>query len=142
MAKTILIIEDNEMDMHLFSDLLQLHGYETIKLKNGKDALKIVKSHLPDLIIMGIQISGRSGVEITKELKAEERLKHIPIFVVSAWAMKEDENEIREAGCDDYMSKPIVISSFLNIVTKLLSGSDSKSSKQGPAKPNQPRLMW
>ena len=121
MTKTILIVEDNALNMKLFDGLLQSAGYDTIQSIDGSDALELVKGHKPDLIIMDIQLPGRSGLEITKDLKTDEALKHIPVVAVSAFAMKGDETKILEAGCDDYIPKPISVPKFLETVVKYLS---------------------
>jgi len=121
MPKTILIVEDNELNMKLFNDLLQSYGYEVMQLTDGVEVLDVTQKHCPDLIVMDIQLPGRSGLEIIKDLKADEGLKHIPIVAVTAFAMKGDEENIRAAGCDDYVSKPISIPLFLETVAKHLS---------------------
>ncbi|MBT4933098.1 MAG: response regulator [Rhodospirillaceae bacterium] len=121
MAKTILIVEDNELNMRLFDQLLKSNGYDTIKSVDGSDAVDLAKDQNPDLIIMDIQLPGRSGLEITADLKADNNLKHIPVVAVTAFAMKGDESKILEAGCDDYIAKPISVPVFLDTVTKHLS---------------------
>jgi two-component system, cell cycle response regulator DivK len=121
MNKTILIVEDNAPHMKLFDQLLRATGYETILSVDGSDILEIAKDQIPDLIIMDIQLPGRSGLEITKDLKSDEELKHIPVVAVTAFAMKGDESKILEAGCDDYIAKPISVPTFLETVTKHLS---------------------
>ncbi len=121
MSKTILIVEDNELNMKLFNDLLQAHDYDTIQSIDGSDVLQIARERVPDLIIMDIQLPERSGLEITKDLKADEGLKHIPVVAVTAFAMKDDENKILEAGCDGYIAKPISVPTFLETVAKHLS---------------------
>ena len=120
MAKTILIVEDNDLNMKLFNDLLQAHGYEVIQSIDGSDVLDIAREHHLDLILMDIQLPVRSGLEITKDLKADDDLRHIPIIAVTAFAMKGDEMKIREAGCDDYIAKPISVPTFLEMVAKYL----------------------
>ena len=121
MAKTILIVEDNELNMRLFDQLLKSNGYDTIKSVDGSDAVDLAKDQNPDLIIMDIQLPGCSGLEITADLKADNNLKHIPVVAVTAFAMKGDESKILEAGCDDYIAKPISVPVFLDTVTKHLS---------------------
>ncbi len=121
MAKTVLIVEDNELNMKLFNDLLCANGYETIQSTNGSDVLEIASEHRPDLILMDIQLPGCSGLELTTLLKADARLKHIPVVAVTAFAMKGDEENILEAGCDSYVAKPISVSTFLQTVAKHLS---------------------
>ncbi len=121
MAKIILIVEDNALNMRLFNGLLQSAGYETIQSVDGSDALEIADDRRPDLIIMDIQVPGRSGLDLTRELKANEELKHIPVVAVTAFAMLGDEGKILEAGCDAYIPKPISIPTFLETVAKYLS---------------------
>ena len=121
MTKTILIVEDNTLNMKLFNDILQANGYDTIQSIDGTDVLEIAKVQKPDLIIMDIQLPVRSGLEITKDLKADEELKHIPVVAVTAFAMRGDERMIREGGCDDYIAKPISVPIFLETIAKHLS---------------------
>ncbi len=120
MAKTILIVEDNELNMKLFNDLLQAHGYDTVQTKDGKDAMELARSHRPDLIVMDIQMPEISGLEIARALKADARLKHIPIIAVTACAMKGDEEKIRQGGCEGYIAKPISVPLFLQTVARFL----------------------
>lgn len=121
MTKKILIVEDNEQNMRLFIQLLQAYGYSTVKSTDGSDVIDLVRANNPDLIIMDIQLPGRSGIEITKDLKSDQNFKHIPIIAVTAFAIKGDENVILEAGCDDYIAKPINVRVFLETVAKHLS---------------------
>jgi len=120
MPKKILIVEDNELNMKLFHDLLEAHGYETLQTQEGQKALEIAREHRPDLILMDIQLPGVSGLEITKWLKADEQLSAIPVVAVTAFAMKGDEERIREGGCEAYISKPITVSTFLETIRKYL----------------------
>ena len=121
MASKILIVEDNDLNMKLFNDLLQAHGYETIQTVDGRDALKLAREHSPDLILMDIQLPEISGLEVTKMLKADDDLKGIPVVAVTAFAMKGDEEKIREGGCEGYIAKPISVPHFLETVKKFLS---------------------
>ncbi len=120
MAKKILIVEDNELNMKLFNDLLQAHGYETVQTMDGRDALKLAREHSPDLILMDIQLPEISGLEVTKMLKADDDLKAIPVVAVTAFAMKGDEEKIRDGGCEGYVAKPISVPHFLDTVKKFL----------------------
>ncbi len=116
MAKTVLIVEDNELNMKLFRDLLEAHGIATIETRSGMDVLDIARNQKPDLILMDIQLPEVSGLDVTKWLKADENLKSIPVIAVTAFAMKGDEDKIRQGGCEDYISKPISVSRFLEVV--------------------------
>lgn len=120
MPKTILIVEDNDLNMKLFNDLLQANGYNTVQTKSGKEALQLTREHRPDLIIMDIQLPEISGLEVTKRLKADDELKDIPIVAVTAFAMKGDEEKIRNGGCDAYIAKPISVSNFLETIAEFL----------------------
>jgi two-component system cell cycle response regulator DivK len=120
MSKTILIVEDNELNMKLFNDLLQAHGYNTLQVKDGRAVVEITRQHRPDLILMDIQLPEISGLEITKMLKADDDLRAIPVVAVTAFAMKGDEQKIRNGGCDGYIAKPISVASFLQTVSRFL----------------------
>lgn len=116
MAKTVMIVEDNELNMKLFHDLLEAHGYQTVETRNGIEAMALARQHMPDLILMDIQLPEVSGLEVTKWLKADPELKRIPVVAVTAFAMKGDEERIRAGGCEAYLSKPISVAKFLATV--------------------------
>lgn len=116
MAKTVLIVEDNELNMKLFNDLLEAHGYATLKTADGIEAIELARTHRPDLILMDIQLPEVSGLEVTKWIKEDDALKSIPVIAVTAFAMKGDEERIREGGCEAYISKPISVGKFLDTV--------------------------
>lgn len=120
MPKTVLIVEDNELNMKLFNDLLEAHGYITVGTRHGAEALILARSHRPDLILMDIQLPEMSGIEVTRTLKADPELKAIPVIAVTAFAMKGDEERIREGGCEAYLSKPISVGKFLETVRHFL----------------------
>ena len=120
MAKTILIVEDNELNMKLFHDLLEAQGYDTLQTKDGREALKLAREHRPDLVLMDIQLPEVSGLEVTKWIKEDENLREIPVIAVTAFAMKGDEEKIMEGGCDGYISKPISVPTFLETVAGFL----------------------
>lgn len=120
MPKKILIVEDNELNMKLFSDLLDAHGYETSQAREGLKAISMAKEVKPDLILMDIQLPEVSGLEVTKWIKDDEELANIPIIAVTAFAMRGDEKRIRDGGCEDYISKPITITSFLSTIRKFV----------------------
>ena len=120
MGKTVLIVEDNELNMKLFHDLLEAHGYTTVATRNGIEALDLARKHRPDLILMDIQLPEVSGLEVTKWLKDDEDLRVIPVVAVTAFAMKGDEEVIRQGGCEAYISKPISVTSFLDTVRRFI----------------------
>jgi two-component system cell cycle response regulator DivK len=106
--------------MKLFNDLLQAHGYDTVQTKDGRDVMKLAREHKPDLILMDIQLPEISGLELTKMIKADDGLKHIPVIAVTAFAMKGDEEKIREGGCEGYIAKPISVPNFLKTLSEYL----------------------
>lgn len=116
MTKTVLIVEDNGFNMKLFNDLLEAHGYATLKTADGIEAIELARTHRPDLILMDIQLPEVSGLEVTKWIKEDDALKSIPVIAVTAFAMKGDEERIREGGCEAYISKPISVGKFLETV--------------------------
>ena len=120
MTKTVLIVEDNELNMKLFHDLLDAHGYRTLQTRNGMEALELAREHHPDLILMDIQLPEVSGLEVTKWLKEDDHLREIPVVAVTAFAMKGDEERIREGGCEAYLSKPISVGKFIETVRRFI----------------------
>src|SRR5438477_6735843 len=118
--KTVLVVEDNELNMKLFHDLLEANGYRVIQTRDGLSALDLARQHMPDLILMDIQLPEVSGIEVTKWLKEDDELKSIPVIAVTAFAMKGDEEKIREGGCEAYISKPISVLSFLQMIDSFL----------------------
>jgi two-component system, cell cycle response regulator DivK len=127
MKKTVLIVEDNDLNMKLFNDLLEAHGYATLKTADGIEAIELARAHMPDLILMDIQLPEVSGLEVTKWIKEDETLKSIPVIAVTAFAMKGDEERIRQGGCEAYLSKPISVSKFLETVRAYLGPADKDS---------------
>ena len=120
MAKTVMIVEDNELNMKLFHDLLDAHGYRTLQTRNGMDALRIARDRRPDLILMDIQLPEVSGLEVTKWLKEDDELRQIPVVAVTAFAMKGDEERIRQGGCEAYISKPISVGTLIDTVRRFI----------------------
>jgi two-component system cell cycle response regulator DivK len=119
-AKKILVVEDNELNLKLFCDLLRAHGFETEPVRDGRNAIERTREFAPDLIIMDIQMPHISGLEVIESLKSDPGLKHIPVMAVTAYAAKGDEERIRDAGAEGYVSKPISVMKFVESVTKLL----------------------
>ena len=125
MPKTVLIVEDNDLNMKLFNDLLEANGYLTLKTASGTEALELAKNHRPNLILMDIQLPEVSGEVVIQWVKADESIKHIPIVAVTAFAMKGDEERILSKGCEAYLSKPISIAKFIETV-KFYAGDADK----------------
>jgi two-component system, cell cycle response regulator DivK len=119
--KKVLIVEDNDLNMKLFNDLLVAHGYGTLQTRDGIEALALARQHHPDLILMDIQLPEISGLQVTQWIKKDDDLRMIPIIAVTAFAMKGDEEKIRDGGCEAYIAKPISVASFLRTVEQFLS---------------------
>jgi two-component system, cell cycle response regulator DivK len=120
LPRKVLIVEDNDLNMKLFNDLLEAHGYCTLQTKDGVEALRMARLHRPDLILMDIQLPEVSGLEVTKWLKEDDDLRTIPVIAVTAFAMKGDEEKIRDGGCEAYIAKPISVASFMRTVERFL----------------------
>ncbi len=120
MPKKVLIVEDNDLNLKLFRDLLEANGYLTVETKEGINAVDLARREKPDLILMDIQLPEISGLDVTKKIKADKEVCEIPIVAVTAFAMKDDEEKILRAGCEAYISKPISIAHFLETVKKFL----------------------
>jgi len=133
MPKTVMIVEDNELNMKLFHDLLEAYGYRTIGTPDGFKVLDLARKHRPDLILMDIQLPEVSGHEVTKWLKEDPELQAIPVVAVTAFAMKGDEERIREGGCEAYLPKPIPVSEFIETVRRFLGGGLSRLAVSQPA---------
>ena len=120
MQKKILIVEDNDLNLKLFRDLLEANGYATFETKEGIEAISMTRNILPDLIVMDIQLPEISGLDITRKIKADRDICHIPVIAVTAFAMRDDETKILAAGCEAYLSKPIAIDDFLKTIRRFL----------------------
>jgi two-component system cell cycle response regulator DivK len=119
-AKRVLVVEDNELNLKLFCDLLRAHQFVAEGVRDGRDALARARAFLPDVIIMDIQMPHVTGYELIAQLKADPALRAIPVMAVTAYASREDEDRIRAAGADAYVSKPIALARFIEQVRALL----------------------
>ncbi len=106
MSKQVLIIEDQEDNRRIMTDMLNAAGFEVIEAVNGEDGVSMAQSHVPDLILMDIQLPGLDGYEATRRIKAQPDLSAIPIIVVTSYALSGDDKKAFEAGCDAYLAKP------------------------------------
>ena len=118
--KKVLIVEDNELNMKLFHDLIEACGHEILETRDGIEALKLARQHHPDLILMDIQLPGIDGLAATRLLKSDDRTRTIPVIALTALAMKGDEERIRAAGCDGYIAKPLAYKDFLAVISAQL----------------------
>jgi two-component system cell cycle response regulator DivK len=119
--KVILIVEDDPKNLKLFRDLLQVSGYTTLEATDGKQGVELAREEKPDLILMDIQMPVMDGLEATKLLKNDDVTKDIPIIAITAYAMKGDEEKMRDAGCDGYITKPIDVKGFLKKISEVIS---------------------
>jgi two-component system cell cycle response regulator DivK len=120
MTKRILMVEDTEDNRQILRDLFAATDYELIEATDGAQGVATALSEKPDLILMDIQLPEVSGLEVTKWIKEDDNLKSIPIIAVTAFAMKGDEEKIREGGCEAYIAKPISVVQFLETVDRFL----------------------
>lgn len=125
--KKVLIVEDNDLNLKLFRDLLIIQNYEVITSKDGLGILRIVRDEQPDIILMDIQLNGISGIDIIKELKSNPDTANIPVIAITAFAMKNDEAKISESGCDVYLSKPVSIDLFFSTLDKFKNSFNPKA---------------
>ncbi|SMF61507.1 response regulator [Allosphingosinicella indica] len=130
MGQKILVVEDNELNLKLFCDLLRAHDYSAEPVRDGREALDRARAFGPSLIVMDIQMPWISGLELIEQLKADEALRAIPIMAVTAYAAKGDEERIRAAGAEGYVSKPISVVGFVGAVRALLPNGAGQSGEE------------
>ena len=129
MGQKILVVEDNELNLKLFCDLLRAHDYEAEPVRDGREAVASARAFAPDLIIMDIQMPHVSGLKLIEELKGDDELKAIPIMAVTAYAARGDEERIRDAGAEGYVSKPISVLRFVEAVRALLEAAAARAAE-------------
>jgi CheY-like chemotaxis protein len=117
---TILIIEDNQLNMKLVRSMLRLEHYQVLEANNAEDGILLAREHLPDLILMDIQLPGIDGLDATKIIKDDPILKPIPVVALTSYAMQGDEEKAISAGCNGYIAKPIDTRNFLDILSGYL----------------------
>lgn len=127
MAKRVLVVEDNELNLKLFCDLLRAHGFDTEPVSDGREAVAKARSFQPDLVVMDIQMPHVTGLELIEEMKRDAKLHAIPIMAVTAYAGREDEERIRAAGANAYVSKPISLARFMEEVRALVPGTTQQT---------------
>ena len=133
MGQKILVVEDNELNLKLFCDLLRAHAYEAEPVRDGREALDTARAFAPDLIVMDIQMPHISGLELIEQIKADGELAPIPIMAVTAYAAKGDEERIRDAGAEGYVSKPISVLKFVEAVRALLDAAAARAEAEPEA---------
>ena len=129
MGQKILVVEDNELNLKLFCDLLGAHGYEAEPVRDGREALERARAFAPDLVVMDIQMPYISGLELIEQMKADAELRRTPIMAVTAYAARGDEERIRDAGAEGYVSKPISVLKFVEAVRALLDAASARAAE-------------
>ena len=125
-TKRILIVEDHELNLKLLRDVLEAYGYETITTGQGEASLPLARQHLPDLILMDLQLPDISGFEAVRRLKDDAATQAIPIIAVTAFAMVGDERKALTSGCDAYVAKPILLREFLSLVERFIGAAPAR----------------
>ncbi len=125
MSIRILIVEDNPTNLKLATQVLEIDGYLVIQATDAEQAQELLLHMRPDLILMDIALPGMDGLTLTRKLKADAELQHIPVVAMTAFAMKGDDRRALDAGCDGYITKPIDTRKFSSQISAYLSpGSD------------------
>lgn len=137
-GQKILVVEDNELNLKLFCDLLRAHAYEVEPVRDGREAVGQARAFAPDLIVMDIQMPHISGLELIEQIKADAGLMAIPIMAVTAYAAKGDEERIRDAGAEGYVSKPISVLKFVEAVRALLDAAATRAAEAEPEPAPEP----
>ena len=127
MAKRVLVVEDNELNLKLFCDLLRAHGHETEGVRDARNAIERATLFAPDIIVMDIQMPYISGLELIEAIRRDMILRRTPVMAVTAYAGKGDEERIREAGADAYVSKPISLMRFVEVIGELGAIADNRA---------------
>jgi two-component system cell cycle response regulator DivK len=114
------VVEDNELNLRLLNDVLEAHGFEVLSTARGKAAIELARTHRPDLILMDLQLPDLSGLDATRQLKADDETRRIPVIAVTAFAMAGDEKKALDHGCDAYVAKPIILKDFLDLIASFI----------------------
>ncbi len=127
MAKRVLVVEDNELNLKLFCDVLRAHGFEVEGEKDAREAVGRATLFAPDVIVLDIQMPYMSGFELIEAVRRDMILRRIPIMAVTAYAGRGDEERIRDAGADAFVSKPVSLKMFMEAVNSLVALAESRA---------------
>ncbi len=119
-GKLIMHVEDNEYNRKIVRDLLSKNNYELVEAQNGEAALDALARQHPDLILMDVQLPKLSGLEVTRMIKADPTLAHIPVIAITSFALSGDDRLALEAGCDGYIAKPFRPRDLLEIIRRFI----------------------
>lgn len=125
-GKCVLIVEDNPLNMRLFSAMVAAQGYVVLQAADGQHGIDLAREEHPDLIIMDVNLPGMSGLDVTHRLKADEETRDIPVIVTTAYGLRGDEQELRACGCDGFMAKPIAVAEFVELIDRMLRREDGE----------------
>ena len=120
---TVLVVEDNDMNMQLVEYLLEEGGFGILKATSGEEALRVTSESTPDLILMDIHLPGMDGLSVVRQMKEDSRTRNVPILALTAHAMRGDRDRFLQAGCDGYISKPIDVKTFIPALERYLNGA-------------------
>lgn len=120
MTERVIVVEDNDLNRKLFCDLLRANGFVVEPFADGHDFIARAANFAPDLVIMDIQLPNVSGISLIEAMKGDFRLRDVPVLAVTAYAGKGDEEKIRDAGAEGYLSKPVSIHPFMSAVNALI----------------------
>lgn len=134
MGNTILIVDDDPRSLKLFRDLLQASGYTVIQAADGQEAVALAQSRKPDLVLMDVRLPGMDGMEATRAIKRHPDTRHIPVVAVTGEAMEKQREAILQAGCDDYIAKPVEFATLLRTVDAYMSGARHGEESQDPGR--------
>jgi two-component system, cell cycle response regulator DivK len=126
-AKRVLVVEDNELNLKLFCDVLRAHGFDVEGEKDAREAIGRATLFAPDVIVLDIQMPFLSGFELIEAIRRDVVLRRIPIMAVTAYAGRGDEERIRDAGADAFVSKPVALRPFMEAVTGLIALAESRA---------------
>ncbi len=118
--KTVLVVEDNELNMKLVRDLLRFADYAVIEAWDAETGLELAQTHQPDLILMDIQLPGMDGLTATQHIRRDANLKHTPVVALSSYAMNGDKQKALDAGCTGYLTKPIKTRSYIQDLVRII----------------------
>ena len=125
--RSVLIVEDNPLNMKLFSAMIASQGYDVLQAIDGHQGLAMAQQHHPHLVIMDVQLPGMSGLEVAQSLKADDNTRDIQIIATTAYMLSDDESKMRDSGCDAYMAKPIAITEFRELIEALMAQRVARS---------------
>ncbi len=116
--RIVLYIEDNFHNRRIVNKVLTSRGFKVVEAEDGEKGLEMVRSMMPPLVLLDITLPGIDGIEVVKNVKSDQSIRHIPVIAVTASAMRGDKERFLEAGCNDYLSKPIQVSELIEMVEK------------------------